>query len=115
MIEPLISPDAALLFLNLETLTASEMVQLNFLIDQITAVILSYCGQDPRADPEEECAVLEFIAGRMLLQLRPHIVNQTTGIESQSFESMSIKFAPDCGIDNLSRQLLSRFRVMSIG
>jgi len=114
MSDPILTIEEALLFLNLDSITQVEATQLYYLIDMITAAILSYCGQDPRTDPDQDSSVLPLVAGRILMQLYPQIVNQTTGIESQSFADISVKFTPDVGIDKFSQQLLSRLRVMSI-
>ncbi len=114
MTEPIVTLDSALLFLNLESVSDYEEEQIASLIDLVTAAIISYCGQDPRTDPEQDCSVLPLVAARLLLPLHTQITNSTTGIESQSIEGVAIKFTPDTGIDKMSQQLLSRFMKITI-
>ena len=110
----MISIEDALMYLNIETATDYERLQLELIINSVTAAIISYCGQDPREDLEQDCSVLSLVAARMLMQLQPQIVNSTTGIAEQSFNNVSVKFEKTTGLDAMACQLLSRFRKITI-
>lgn len=113
---PFITYAVTLLYLNREPdqVTDLEQRQIEHLIDASTSVIISYCGQDPRDDADQECSVLEFVAAKMIQKWFPTMADQTTGIDTESFADISIKFFADAGLDPLSKQILSRYRIFSI-
>lgn len=121
-IDPFISFEEALPWLNLTptSVTEREEVLIRNLIDATTSVIISYCNQDPRVVPDEsdddpeDCSVLGFVSACLLQRWFPRAVNQNAGIEEQSFSEMSVKFVVDDGLDGLSKQMLNRYRYISV-
>lgn len=106
----------ALLTLNKlpEDITALEEAQIIYLIGMTTAAIISYCGGDPRDDADQDCSVLGLVAGRMLMRWFPQMADQATGIDTESFDSISFKFSPDTGLGSMDRMILDRFKTISI-
>lgn len=114
--EPFISYADALLFLNKEpdTTTALEEQQINLLIAASTSVIIAYCGVDPRTDPDQDCAVLEIVAARLIMRWFPALADQSAGTTEESFDSVTVKYDANSDIDPLSKIMLNRFRYVAI-
>lgn len=106
----------ALLTLNKtpEDISALEEAQIQYLTGMATAAIISYCGYDPRDDPDQDCSVLGFVAGRMLMRWWPQVVDQTTGIDTESFDTISTKYSPDTGLGSMDKMILDRYKTISI-
>jgi hypothetical protein len=113
-LEPFLTFEDILLTLNKSDYTSLEEDQLLYLQTMSTAAIIAYCGQDPRTDPEQNTAVLGIVAARMIMLWWQEISNNTTGIAKQSFAEMSIEFNVNPGFDPMTKQILDRYRSLTI-
>lgn len=112
--EDFISYSDALLFLNMSTASPQEEEQINYLIKLATATIINYCGQDPRADPDQDCVVLGLVAAKLITSWFVRIANETSGIVSQSFAEVAMTFTADSDLDAMSKKILERYQSYSI-
>ena len=113
-LEPFISLEEILLSLNKTDCTPFEEEQLLYLQAMSTQTIISYCGNDPRLDPEQHTEVLGLVAARMIMLWWVEISNNITGIAKQSLGEISMEFVVNPGFDPMTKLMLDRFRSYTI-
>ncbi len=113
MPETFITPDNALLWLNLETTTEKQDALLDALIPWADNVIISEIGFDPRTDPDyvgHNFGDLVMTAAHLIVSEFREITNETAGLEESSFNALTMKFSQEPIITPQMEKTFHRYR-----